>query len=434
MDPDKNEPEGHSTRGNQADLVVPVGGGSDTPHGRTHELDSGLSGPLDKGPVPGGDLPRDIPMTSEKGLSRLPERGRDAEICLSRLPERGRDHVLDTARHPERGRGIDLAESRHPERGRESERSWSRLPERGRDVEYYGLSCHPERGHDFESDLSRHPNRGREFGHGSAHSEHFFPPQPRRFPSVPHGYYDYGETPQSQGSFSSSQLAYLDRMQNQQMQSFKAMLQDTLGSSKRHRSRSRSSSRKRRRSPSTSEDQEEDSDSESEDPGESPLSNTNTPSRKDVDAVSLHAGESNFGDVQKEIDKSAEKEETSGPSEVQDPEGGKKEDKGLALPNPHEVKKGHIFKEDLLEWWEQQRTNVLSQDQIDQLVGDLKPDSSIEKYFRAPNLPPTLKKNVRKVKAEVAKNDNTLWSIQENILQASLPLLQEMEAAKKCWK
>lgn len=436
MEVDKDrEPE--SRHGvDRSDLVPNVGLVSDSIsslHGQDSAV-SAVSGHPQRGPDSREDH-RDQPVgiskltdtrlpgkgrESELDPSRHPERGRDSEIGLSRHPERGRDTEIGLSRHPERGRATELGLPRHPERGRGYELGLSRHPERGRDADC-SFSRHPERDRELGFDFSRYPERDRDFGYGFSRHEHPvpLPPLPRRFPTPPQGFYDYGEVPQSQGSFSSAQLAYLDRMQNQQMKSLEDMLQRTLGG------RKRSGSRKRQRSPSPSDDQEEDSESDQE---ESPSSNTTTPTRsKYVDAVSLHAGESNFGDVAED---SAEKQGASDIPKVQDPEGSKKEDSGLSLPNPHEVKKGYVFKEELLTWWEQQRTNVLTQDQIDQMVGDLKPDSSIEKYFQAPNLPPTLKKNVRKMKAEVAKNDNSLWSIQQNMLQASLPLLKEMETAK----
>ena len=44
----------------------------------------------------------------------------------------------------------------------------------------------------------------------------------------------------------------------------------------------------------------------------------------------------------------------------------------VLIENPHEVRKGQLYDQDTLDWWETQRTNIfLSQEKIGEMVGDL---------------------------------------------------------------
>ena len=57
------------------------------------------------------------------------------------------------------------------------------------------------------------------------------------------------------------------------------------------------------------------------------------------------------------------------------------------LANPHEEVKGTLFEDEVLKWWKQQRTHVLEQTKMDELLEGLKPDPSVEEYFKAPDMP-----------------------------------------------
>ncbi len=71
------------------------------------------------------------------------------------------------------------------------------------------------------------------------------------------------------------------------------------------------------------------------------------------------------------------------------------------LPNPH----GHIRRRqvyvmfDSLAWWKDKRTHILPQEEKDDLLEIFKQDSSIEEYFKAPDMPQPIKLAMKKGRA-----------------------------------
>ncbi len=95
------------------------------------------------------------------------------------------------------------------------------------------------------------------------------------------------------------------------------------------------------------------------------------------------------------------------------------------LPNPHQEKKGVVFSN--LDWWKDQRTHSLAQEKKDELLEKLKPDASIGEYFKAPDMPKPIRLAMKKGNFEAWKRDNSVWSIQEDMLRTALPLMKAIE-------
>jgi len=264
--------------------------------------------------------------------------------------------------------------------------------------------------------------------------------------------------PPPDAGFSSGQLSMLDKMQQQQMSFFKSMLQDTVKEiSRDSRSRSRSvakskkrKSRKRRYYSSS----ESESSSGSSRPSSyrsrstesrvkhkrqrSETHSVGSPQRPDEhdrdarndkdDSLSLIAPDITGDDQNKDQNTNqASISLSADPKDVND--NNKQASASQPLANPHEQVKGTMFEN--LPWWEEQRTKVLEQNKKDELLEKLKPDASIEHYFKAPDMPKSIRASMKKTKFESWKNDNSLWSIQEDMLRTALPLMKAIEKVQK---
>ncbi len=236
--------------------------------------------------------------------------------------------------------------------------------------------------------------------------------------------------------FSQNQMSLLLHMQKEQSESFQKMLSDALrfsrSRSRSPRSRSRrkrryytssscssSSSRSRSRSRSPKLTSEE-RDKGSTQPGgaKSPKQirlDQDTPSPKsneqrDKDEISLFAGDDLTSDQPASSDV-----------------GKKPEEEKDELINPHQEAKGTMYTQKNLDWWEIQRTHVLEQQKKDDMLDKLKPDPSVTKFFKAPDMPKPMRASMKKSKVDAWKSDNSMWSIQEDMLRASMPLLKALE-------
>ena len=310
----------------------------------------------------------------------------------------------------------------------------------GRDQNDSSKSCLQNLGHDSEIS-PRLLSKGRGFNMGkeeSCYKSHDFaqpssvPPNSsstfRVHPSVPSTL----SRPPMEG-FSDQQLNILQAMQQQQMHMFKGLLQETVkdiddGRSDRSRSRptsrSKPSSKRRKRSRSSSDSESSSRSRYSKRHAVDDRSYAGSPQRNDErrdddDAISVQAPRSILG---------SDKEDNDGqePPCIDPVENANK----ILLANPYAVTKGCVYDMNVLEWWEQQRTNMLETKQKDDLLEGLKPDSSIAHYFKAPDTPESMRKTMKKSKFEAWKQDNTMWSVQSDMLRSSLPLLKAIEKAE----
>lgn len=272
----------------------------------------------------------------------------------------------------------------------------------------------------------------------------------------PDRYYEYGHedrfrappTPSRPG-FSSDQMKILQDMQTRQMTMFQQMLDQTLPSEGPSRSRKRSRSH-RRGSPSpkrkvyradkrsderrsTSEDSGSGSDSDYQPSNPStPVRHRQIPANDDEDRVSIHADPSDVLDLE-----DARGDQATVTEKVDDQPNSSTSDniqvcgEAPSLEDPHAVPKGAKFDEAVLDWWKSQRTNILPQEKKEELIGDLKPDVSVAAHFKAPDLPDSVRVGLKKIKVSAWKDDNSLWSVQEDILKASLPLVRVIEEQQK---
>ena len=110
----------------------------------------------------------------------------------------------------------------------------------------------------------------------------------------------------------------------------------------------------------------------------------------------------------------------AGPEEPAIEKGGQEPQKPL-LTNPHEKKTEVLFDQAVLDWWKDQRTNILEPQKKDELLAHLTPDPSVSQYFKAPNAPPSVRESMRTGRSNAPwKDDNSLWSIQTDFVKASI--------------
>ena len=110
---------------------------------------------------------------------------------------------------------------------------------------------------------------------------------------------------------------------------------------------------------------------------------------------------------------------------------GEKVDQGPVLEDPHAKPKGEVFVQSVLDWWKSQRTNILTTEKKEEFLGSLKPDQAIASFFKAPDLPDSVREKLKQMRISAWKDDNSLWSIQEDLLKASLPLVKALEELQK---
>jgi len=258
--------------------------------------------------------------------------------------------------------------------------------------------------------------------------------------------------------FSAGQMQILQGMQDKQMQMFEQLLNKDKHDrpsrkrqrsfSPRYREKARKSKSKHRRH-RRYESESSSSDSESESGSEQQLSSTtSTPSRrvdpdpadKTDDNVSVHADpqgmqalddNENRDESNKANDKNSS-DPDQGQSGRPQPEGDKIDQQSCpVLEDPHAKPKGEVFEQSVLVWWKSQRTHVLTTEQKEDFLGNLKPDSEIASFFKAPDLPESVREKLKQIRTSAWKDDNSLWSIQEDLLKASLPLVKAVEELQK---
>jgi hypothetical protein len=61
------------------------------------------------------------------------------------------------------------------------------------------------------------------------------------------------------------------------------------------------------------------------------------------------------------------------------------------------------------------------------MLEGLKPDSSVATFFKAPDMPKAMRTSMKKSKMEAWKTDNSMWSIQEDLLRVAMPLMKAIE-------